>query len=67
MFFYIVFYTYRAGKPAVANPWGEGATTLEWTVPSPAPFHTHEELPVISGAIPRHKTGHGHGHPSAAE
>jgi cytochrome c oxidase subunit I len=65
MFFYIVFYTYRAGKPAVANPWGEGATTLEWTVPSPAPFHTHEELPVISGAIPHHKTGHGH--PSAAE
>ena len=65
MFFYIVFYTYRAGKPAVANPWGEGATTLEWTVPSPAPFHTHEELPVISGAIPHHKTAHGH--PSAAE
>jgi cytochrome c oxidase subunit 1 len=28
-----------------ANPWGEGATTLEWTVPSPAPFHTHEKLP----------------------
>jgi cytochrome c oxidase subunit I len=67
MFFYVVFYTYRAGKPAVANPWGEGATTLEWTVPSPAPFHTHEELPVISGAIPHHATGHGHGHPTPAE
>merc|ERR1712167_259903 len=24
---------------------GEGATTLEWTVPSPPNFHTFEELP----------------------
>ena len=37
----------RSGKPAAANPWGEGATTLEWTVPSPAPFHTFEEPPVV--------------------
>ena len=28
------------GKKATANPWGEGATTLEWTVSSPPPFHT---------------------------
>ena len=47
MFLYVMWYTYRKGAIAEANPWGEGATTLEWTVPSPAPFHTHEELPVI--------------------
>jgi cytochrome c oxidase subunit I len=35
------------GKQAAANPWGPGATTLEWTVPSPAPHHTYEELPRI--------------------
>jgi cytochrome c oxidase subunit 1 len=35
------------GKKAAANPWGEGATTLEWTVDSPAPFHTFEEPPII--------------------
>ncbi len=59
MFFYIVWYTYRSGKPVTeANQWGEGATTLEWSVPSPAPFHTHEELPVIGG------TGHGHTAPA---
>ena len=27
--------------------WGEGATTLEWTVPSPPPFHTFNELPQV--------------------
>ena len=32
-------------KAAAKNPWGEGATTLEWTVPSPPNFHTFDELP----------------------
>jgi cytochrome c oxidase subunit 1 len=26
-------------RPGVANPWGEGATTLEWTLSSPPPHH----------------------------
>ena len=30
------------------NPWGVGATTLEWTLPSPPPFHTFNDLPRIS-------------------
>ena len=30
-----------------ANPWGAGATTLEWTLPSPPPFHQFNELPRI--------------------
>jgi cytochrome c oxidase subunit 1 len=29
------------------NPWGVGATTLEWTVSSPPPFHSFEVLPRI--------------------
>ena len=29
------------------NPWGVGATTLEWTLPSPPPFHQFETLPLI--------------------
>jgi cytochrome c oxidase subunit I len=34
-------------RKADANPWGEGATTLEWTLSSPPPYHQFEELPVI--------------------
>jgi cytochrome c oxidase subunit 1 len=34
-------------RRAEANPWGEGATTLEWTLPSPPPFHQFNELPVV--------------------
>jgi len=30
------------------NPWGVGATTLEWTLSSPPPFHTYNELPRIA-------------------
>ncbi len=33
--------------PAPANPWGDGATTLEWTLSSPPPFHQFNDLPVI--------------------
>jgi cytochrome c oxidase subunit 1 len=34
-------------RKAVPNPWGAGATTLEWTLSSPPPFHQFSELPVI--------------------
>ena len=30
------------------NPWGPCATTLEWTLPSPPPFHQFNELPKIN-------------------
>ena len=33
-------YAFMKKKKAEQNPWGEGATTLEWTVSSPPPFHT---------------------------
>jgi len=35
-------------RKAEANPWGEGATTLEWTLSSPPPFHQFNELPVVT-------------------
>ncbi len=35
---------------AVDNPWGVGATTLEWTLSSPPPFHSFETLPRIKAS-----------------
>ena len=46
-FVFVVLYTIFAGKKVGANYWGEGATTLEWTVSSPPPFHSYDELPVV--------------------
>ncbi|MHA1107595.1 MAG: cbb3-type cytochrome c oxidase subunit I, partial [Alphaproteobacteria bacterium] len=47
LFVYIVFSTLRSGSKVAANPWGEGADTLEWTVSSPPPFHSYDEVPDI--------------------
>ncbi|MDE0780310.1 MAG: cytochrome c oxidase subunit I [Alphaproteobacteria bacterium] len=47
LFIFIVIKALTTGSRVEGNYWGEGATTLEWTVPSPAPHHTHEELPII--------------------
>jgi cytochrome c oxidase subunit I len=47
-FLYACYYAiYVRKERAEANPWGEGATTLEWTLPSPPPFHQFETLPRI--------------------
>jgi cytochrome c oxidase subunit 1 len=49
VFFLIgVYRTFTSKEHLADNYWGEGATTLEWTVASPAPHHTFAELPVIS-------------------
>ncbi len=46
VFFYVLLRVFVIGRVRCpANPWGAGATTLEWTLPSPPPFHTFEELP----------------------
>ncbi len=47
VFFVNVIYSLIAGKKAEDNCWGEGATTLEWTLSSPPPFHQFETLPTI--------------------
>lgn len=43
----IAIYTIKYGKKCPKNPWGEGANTMEWTLPSPPAYHSFEEQPVI--------------------
>jgi cytochrome c oxidase subunit 1 len=46
LFLYIVIKTIKGGAKASDNVW-EGADGLEWTVPSPAPYHTFETAPEV--------------------
>jgi cytochrome c oxidase subunit I len=48
LFLYLVYDALAKKRLAGMNPWGAGATTLEWTLSSPPPFHQFETLPVIS-------------------
>jgi cytochrome c oxidase subunit I len=47
IFLYGMIGAYIKKVPAPDNPWGDGATTLEWTLSSPPPFHQFNDLPVI--------------------
>ncbi len=40
IFFYCVYDAFKQKVVAGDNPWGPGATTLEWTLSSPPPFHS---------------------------
>ena len=45
-FVYVVIKTIRGGEKATDQVW-EGAQGLEWTVASPAPYHTFETAPEV--------------------
>ena len=47
VFFIGVVVAFARKQKAANNPWGAGATTLEWTLSSPPPFHSFETLPRI--------------------
>jgi len=47
LFVGLLLYTLTSGRRVAENYWGPGATTLEWTVPSPPAFHTFDEIPEV--------------------
>jgi cytochrome c oxidase subunit 1 len=46
IFLAVILKAIRGGQKATGQVW-EGAEGLEWTVPSPAPYHTFETAPVV--------------------
>jgi len=46
-FLFVLYKTFASTEQVADNPWGAGADTLEWTVSSPPPFHTFNELPQV--------------------
>jgi cytochrome c oxidase subunit 1 len=46
-FVFVIIHAFIKKEKVAANPWGEGADTLEWTVSSPPPFHTFDNPPTI--------------------
>ncbi|MEJ2141553.1 MAG: cytochrome c oxidase subunit I [Gammaproteobacteria bacterium] len=47
LFLFIVIKTIRGGEKATDKVWTENPEGLEWTVPSPAPYHTFETPPEV--------------------
>ena len=47
LFVYIAIRTLTSGQKVGNNYWDAEDSTLEWSVTSPPPFHTFDELPVI--------------------
>jgi cytochrome c oxidase subunit 1 len=63
VFLYVIYDMLVSQPAAISNPWGQPAffmstpsylkesatrTTLEWTVPSPTPYHAYHMMPVQS-------------------
>lgn len=58
LFLFIVIKCIRGGPIAAAKPW-DGAEGLEWSVPSPAPYHTFSVPPSVE-ELHEHRTGPKH-------
>ena len=52
VFIYVVVDAFMKKRVAGDNPWGAGASSLEWTLSSPPPTHQFNDLPRFGGAAP---------------
>jgi cytochrome c oxidase subunit I len=46
-FLVVIFEAFIKARKAQKNPWGKGATTFEWELSSPPPFHSYDDLPKV--------------------
>jgi cytochrome c oxidase subunit I len=47
LFVFIIFHTLKFGKRCGNDPWDDINNGLEWTLTSPPPFHSYDEIPVV--------------------
>jgi cytochrome c oxidase subunit 1 len=60
IFLWVIVQTIRGGEPAGARPW-DGARGLEWTLPSPPPYHSFDTPPAHEVVAAEAAFGHGEG------
>jgi hypothetical protein len=53
IFFVMMAEAFLHKRASAANPWGEGATTLEWTLSPPPPFHQFDERSSYPVSTPK--------------
>tara|TARA_X000001036_G_scaffold405664_1_gene413804 strand:- start:976 stop:2538 length:1563 start_codon:yes stop_codon:yes gene_type:complete len=46
-FVFVIIEAFMRSRKAQKNPWGKGATTFEWQLSSPPPFHSFDDLPKV--------------------
>jgi cytochrome c oxidase subunit I len=46
-FVFVIIEAFMRSRKAQKNPWGKGATTYEWQLSSPPPFHSFDDLPKV--------------------
>ncbi len=46
-FILVIVEAFMRSRKAQKNPWGKGATTYEWQLSSPPPFHSFDDLPKV--------------------
>ena len=46
-FVLVIIEAFMRSRKAQKNPWGKGATTYEWQLSSPPPFHSFDDLPKV--------------------
>ena len=46
-FVFVLIEAFLKARKAQNNPWGKGATTFEWKLSSPPPFHSYDNIPKV--------------------
>ena len=46
-FIIVIIEAFVKARKAEKNPWGKGATTFEWKLSSPPPFHSYDDIPKV--------------------